>query len=203
MGLIDSRKWSDLIKQIAGTHNMIPVKMFDANVDSVNVEKRTCQVTSIDPTLTIDDLEVRYMSDISDGEENVPEKDSTVTVIFSSLTTPVIVSNSWLTRKTIIIGDQQWNIIDGKQTFNDGSYGGIPIVKDPENSNAGLLKKINDLEKKINDLIQIFINWIPVPNDGGAALKTLLSSWLIDIILTQESDISNPNIVHGKKLDDA
>jgi hypothetical protein len=159
------------------------------------------------------------MLEISDGDCNKPQVGSTVTIVFSDFTEPYIVKTTWLDEKTVIVGDQLYQIKDGKQTFNDGKYGGIPKIIDPDDSNVGLLKKINQLEdtlNKVNDRINGFINthktptWTVVPQDGGLALQTAISTWLatptgqpIDDInpLTEQSDIENPSIIHGDKID--
>lgn len=36
---------------------------------------------------------------------------------------------------------------------------------------------INELKDSLTELKQIFTSWTPVPNDGGAALKTSVSGW--------------------------
>lgn len=179
-----------------------PVKYCDVTVDSVNEDEKTCLVSSCDGSHSIDSLEVRYMPEVSDGTEDVPEVGSTVVVVFTELTQPVIISTSWLTRKTLIVGNQSFEMKDGLQKFNEGEFGGIPIVKDPDDSNAGLLKRINLLEDIINDLQSKFAAWVVVPNDGGLALKTILTStppvWNVpNLTSTTESQISNPSITHG------
>lgn len=72
-----------------------------------------------------------------------------------------------------------------------------------QGENKGMLKieptidKLNAIENKINDLIQVFTSWIPVSQDGGAALKSALSSFVSQQLqLTQIDDLENKNIVH-------
>lgn len=190
-----------LLEKAAGVYGTARVKLMDVTVKSVNKEERYCIVNSLDGTQNIDGLKVRLALEICDGDLDYPEERSTITIAFTDFTEPYMVSATWLSQKTVIVGNQAWDIIDGKQTFNDGAYGGIPIVKDPANANNGLTKHYNDIEKKLNDLITVFNSWTPVPNDGGAALKTALATWVAqNLTLTQEADISNPNIVHGKTL---
>lgn len=81
-------------------------------------------------------------------------------------------------------------IEDDVWTWNDGNNKGL--VKMP-----AAKEQYNKIENKLNQLIQIFSGWIPVPNDGGAALKTALGTWVSqNLTLTEESDIENTKIKH-------
>jgi hypothetical protein len=61
---------------------------------------------------------------------------------------------------------------NGKITFKiDDTEGGDFAVRYNE-----LEAAYNELNDKYNDLISRFNAWTPIPNDGGAALKTLLSA---------------------------
>lgn len=69
--------------------------------------------------------------------------------------------------------------------------------------NKGIVKvepttdKLNALEQSINDLKQIFTSWTPSPQDGGAALKSVVSSWAgQQLTETQISDLENEKITH-------
>lgn len=74
--------------------------------------------------------------------------------------------------------------------FNEGLNKGM--VKAPE-----LTKKLNALEKQLNDLKQIFSTWTPVSQDGGAALKGVISSWAGNSLLeTEQTEIENEKIKH-------
>jgi hypothetical protein len=82
--------------------------------------------------------------------------------------------------------------------FNDGEYGGIPKVVDPENSNAGLLKKYNDLEEKLNTILSILKSTtIPLAPTGTYPFAPLYSS-VNPLSLTLKSEIENKSISHGK-----
>lgn len=74
--------------------------------------------------------------------------------------------------------------------FNGGKNEGIPIS--PE-----LTKRLNAVEKDLNMVKQIFATWSPMPNDGGAALKTAIATWSGQrITVTKQSDIEDPKIKH-------
>ena len=74
--------------------------------------------------------------------------------------------------------------------LNGGDNGGLVNVKD-------LTDKLNNLEKDINKLKQVFTLWTPVPQDGGSALKTGIGSWAAQqLVQTQVSDIEDDKITH-------
>lgn len=74
--------------------------------------------------------------------------------------------------------------------LNGGNYGGLPQIEK-------LVDKYNQIEKSINDLKQIFASWTPVSNDGGAALKALVVTWLTAIVQTQKQELENTTVKHG------
>ena len=78
----------------------------------------------------------------------------------------------------------------GKITINGGKLGGLIKIKD-------LVDKVNKIEDDINTLKQDFSTWVPVPNDGGAALKTASASWAgQQIQKTQVDDIEDKKVTH-------
>jgi hypothetical protein len=213
-GEINYREIGNNIRKAAGTFGLAPVVLYDAEVKSVDEQTRTCIVDSITGNKELIGKKVRLMSELSDGDLNIPSVGETVTVMYNDFTSPIIVNASWLSKKIIIVGDQGYSNDGTNQIFNDGGYGGIPIVKDPDNSNAGLLKKINQLEQKYNDLsikhnaLQSSYNshthiYSPGPSSPIATATPIPTSSANGeqiAPLTFESDISNPNITHGKKL---
>ena len=75
-------------------------------------------------------------------------------------------------------------------TFNDGTNKGIVKV-DP------LLNKINAMESEINQLKSLLSAWVPVPTDGGAALKAVIATWSAQTITpTILNDLENTKIKH-------
>lgn len=73
-------------------------------------------------------------------------------------------------------------------SVNGGELGGLPIT-------LNLVKCLNTIEQDLNSLKQAIQSWAPVPQDGGASLKSSLVNWLGQgIIETKESDIENTKI---------
>ena len=63
-----------------------------------------------------------------------------------------------------------------------------------------VVERLNAIEEDLNALRAAFNKWIPSPNDGGAALQTILTNklggWAAqDIAKTKISDLENPEIV--------
>ena len=75
--------------------------------------------------------------------------------------------------------------------FLDGTFGGLIKIDD-------YVTQTLKAQNKINDLITDIGAWVPVPNDGGAALKTALAIWLAtNITVTVKADVENTKITHG------
>lgn len=70
----------------------------------------------------------------------------------------------------IDVGDMSAHIDKSTVTFNGGKLGGLVKVED-------LTKRLNIIEKDINKLKSAMSGWTPVPQDGGAALKSAAAAW--------------------------
>lgn len=72
--------------------------------------------------------------------------------------------------------------------YHGGNLGGMVKVDD-------LVVKLNAIEQDLNNLKTIFSTWAPIPNDGGAALKSTASNWYgQQLKTTQKSDLENTKI---------
>lgn len=77
-----------------------------------------------------------------------------------------------------------------KLIINEGENGSLVKIE-------ALKERLNTCEKKFNDLINAFSNWIPIPNDGGAALKTSVASWISTRMQeTKVEDLEDDKITH-------
>jgi len=213
-------------KLATDTQDYVKVKIFDAVVQSGSIDEDnfTCVVDSVDST--INNLQVRYHLCVSDGEINTPEDGSTVTIAKTAFTDPYIVKSTDLKSKVIAVGNQVYSNDGNVQAFyfykdKKSEFGGIPKVIDTLNPTQGLLKKINNLEEDLNSLksdytqllsIVTALNTVlsglggaPVPASALApfftGFITAFQQYSIDIIKpTTQSEIENPNIIHGLKL---
>lgn len=194
-----------LIQKLAGTFGTAKVKLMDVTVRTVDKGTNTCIVDSLDGTHDVDGLKVRLALEVCDGNLEYPEPDSTITIAFTDFTEPYMVSATWLTEKDVTVGDQCWNIQDKKQYFNSDKYGGLIIVKDPDNSNAGLLKIITDLQNQVNKLTDNWNNFCSTYAPGSPSTTglpaTLASSTVTpDLTVATEDLLVNPSVFHGKKV---
>jgi hypothetical protein len=62
---------------------------------------------------------------------------------------------------------------------------------------APMADSVNEIKDDSNNLKDLISSWTPVPNDGGLALKTLLTSWAASLIV---EDISASKIDEIKTL---
>lgn len=165
------RSITTAIKRMAGTWNQQNIKVGTGNVVSVNAEERTCMV------LTDNDVEIncKLMAQIGDGMLLIPSVDSTVLILYATYTDAYVMMCSDV----------------DSISFKGSELGGLVKVVD-------LTSRLNKIEQDINNLKQAFSNWVVVPSDGGAALKTVAASWYgSQLTKTQRSDIENENVTHG------
>ena len=205
----DKEIFKKAVRMCAGTNLQVPVQIFDAIVqpNSQNSDTLTCFVDSIDST--INNLEVRYMLCIDDGELDVPEDGSLVTIAKTAFTDPYIVKSTSLKSKVITIGSQSYSNDGVVQDFEfysksgvEGSFGGFIKDIDPEDPTKGLLKKINNLENLLNDLITKYNLHVHTGGtiSGSTGIPTVVeTNPIYPITPTQRTDIENPNIIHGLK----
>ena len=75
-------------------------------------------------------------------------------------------------------------------TFNGGDNGGLINI-------ATLVTKVNTLESDLNALKAAITAWIPVPTDGGTALKVITTAWAASQITpTVQAEIEDTNVSH-------
>lgn len=165
------RSLKNAIQRMAGTFNKQYLTLTSGNIVSVDNTTRQCVV------LLDNDVEVscKLMAAVGDGLYLIPSVDSTVAVIYGTYEDAYIIMCSDV----------------DSISFKGSELGGLVKVID-------LVSQLNTIQNGINDLKNIFSSWTPVPNDGGAVLKTLLSTWQNKLLnLTQRSDIENTSVSHG------
>lgn len=61
-----------------------------------------------------------------------------------------------------------------------------------------LVGKINALENDLNNLKTVLTTWVPVPMDGGAVLKALVTAWGTQMIMpiTTANDLKDSKVKH-------
>lgn len=90
-------------------------------------------------------------------------------------------------------GSKKINISNTAIVHNNGSNDGLVKVN-------AILTKVNNIENKVNAILTMLGTWVPVANDGGAALKALYTAssltTLSALIATIKADIENPDVTH-------
>ena len=113
--------------------------------------------------------------------------------------------------KTVIIGyinKNQVAEIGGFRTYSTDSYGNVTgYTYLRSNGDMELLGNTNfavkynelanvfdELQSDINTLKNLFATWVPVPTDGGTALKTITATWSATPIIEDITTVKNDKI---------
>jgi hypothetical protein len=102
------------------------------------------------------------------------------------LTCPEVVVNS----KKVMIESGELSIDADSTIFNGGDNLGVPKSK-------SVAQKLAKIEGQLNELKAVFTSWIPVPTDGGAALKAAVTTWAADLMTPTVADnLENKSVKH-------
>lgn len=180
-------KIKDAIREIAGKElSWLRV----AKVVSCNGYKCTVMIGS----LRLEDVRLRAV--VNDKEDKVlltPKIGSMVLVYDLSagrLRDLVVLSMSEVEKIEIKAGNTTIDIDNNGIILNGGNLDGLVKAQ-------ALTDRLNALENDINNLKSAALGWMPVPQDGGEALKVALSAWTgSQLTITQKSDIENTKIKH-------
>lgn len=147
----------------------------------VDESKKTC-IVKIDK---VDYPDIRLNSIITDTSDThsyiVPETDSWVIVSFLENSETDGFLSAFSEIKKVVIKATEF-------VFNDGELKGMVKIEP-------LITKLNNVEKAVNSLKQVFSSWTPVAQDGGAALKAAVASWANQQLTeTKIDDLENPKI---------
>lgn len=179
------------IKQLAGTHNRDDVFSFDCTVDSVSEDDFECDVTAIGGNATTKIPSVRLAAEANDGFTLIPSVGSTVTVTVTTRGLAYVSMFSDIDKVIVVINETKLVIEDGKITFNDGSFEGLVKVVE-------LTEKLNNLEKKVNDMISKYdTHTHPGVTAGFASSGPIAGAPITPLTATVQSDIENDKIIHG------
>ncbi len=139
----------------------------------VDKEKRTCTLV---PSGDFAERPVRLqpLMDSKRGLVVIPVEGSQIAVTFTNKNTAILVASE-----------------DIEEVIYQGGENGGLINIEP------LTSKINTLESDLNNLKTAIASWVPVPNDGGASLKALITSYAASsITLTTRNDIEDTKFQH-------
>ena len=172
--------------------SLIKYGITEGIITSVDETQFTCsiQITGYGQTATYNDVPLKVIKSSNASIIEIPEINSDCLFVFRNYSKdlPVLISAVLISKFIIIIGSSQILIKDELIQFNGGKNNGLVIGKN-------LVEQLNNLENDLNILKTAFNAWAPVPNDGGAALKTISANWAGNSLsLSQESQIENKKI---------
>jgi hypothetical protein len=162
---------------IRGLRNMFkcPVIIEPCVVQSVDDDKLTCVVVPLDgPEI----LDVRLKAGIDEVQDGLVQKPTIGSIVLVAL-----IGNDQDTRFVIAFSSVDQTL------FNGGLNGGLINIQ----TLITELGKTNSLVNAIKDSLS---NWVPVPNDGGAALKNLVNANLPGKNTGDFSDMEDDKVKH-------
>lgn len=150
---------------------------------AVNVDEatRTCDLEPIEDNAPRAGIRLQSAESGTTGIVLIPKEGSFIVASFFDKRTGFVSLTSEL-EKILIDTDLV--------QYNGGDNGGLINIDD-------LVSQLNKIETDINTLKSIFTTWIPVANDGGAALKALLASFSSSSLTpTVSTDMEDTKVTH-------
>lgn len=161
------------IQKIAGSENDDKVRLLQCTVNSVDIDNRTANVTTITGYVKVD-IDAQLQAGVADGLVITPAIGSMVFVFLSKYTLPFIIQYSDFVSLTI----------------NGDEFGGLVKVIE-------LTNKINSLENKVNDIINIFATHTHGVISAGSPTSPTSTPVTGNLVVTQQSEIENTIVKHG------
>lgn len=200
----------DAIMILAGTKNKDVIRVYVGEVDSVDVDERSCSINvlSADAEYILPDC--MLSAGDGDGFIKIPAIGSDVLVIETVRSGRYVLMTSDLDQvlniapevsiesgnATVKVSDNGKVAIDaetsinGQTTVNNGLNGGVP-------TSLSIATKLNALELKINVIIAAISAAPVVAGDGGASFKTAVSAAIVgNLPLTIKTQLENSKFKH-------
>ena len=164
-----------------------------AKVTAVDLQNFSVDVEPVGEMAEVFDARLRAALESSDaGLILIPKVGSTVliTAINNNWNSAFMSLPSELDKILVKVENSTAEISAEEIKFNGGSLGGLVKVKE-------LQAQLNKTNAVVQALMQTLITWVPVPSDGGAALKTAMQGALTGKAVGDFSNIENSKITHG------
>jgi molybdopterin-binding protein len=151
-------------------------------VVSVNTEDMSAEI-DVQTGPNLFDIRMRAVIDKSaTGILITPKTESYVLVLMMGNMDGFIVAYSEI---------DEFKVITPAIQLGGDAFGGIPKVE-PIN------EQLNAVKSQLNELKTLLNSWIPVPTDGGAALKAVITTWSASsMALSTKADFENEKVKHG------
>ncbi|MCF0184088.1 MAG: hypothetical protein HUK01_07120 [Bacteroidaceae bacterium] len=179
----------ELIRQLAqhGTSQSV----FVGKVTAVDRQARTCDVEPIDEDAPVPAVNLQANQESGLGVVMTPRVGSYVVVaMLGGYASGVVVLTEDIERLDVKIGQKTVAVSEDGIVMNGGDMGGMVKIQE-------LTQKLNNLENDINTLKDAMTGWVPVPQDGGAALKSAVSAWSGGRLTpSQRGDYEDENVKH-------
>jgi hypothetical protein len=176
----------------------IPLQVETGKVISVDDAKRTCVVDPEDGRAKVEDVRLQSVEAINGQKLGLLIKPSVGSYVCYALIENDKAQN-YITETSEIdellieneAGVSLKVLADGTLLLNgDGNKGVVKV--------DALVQELDDIKQDINALKNVFFGWVPVPNDGGAALKAAAGSWFgQQMINTNSNSLQNQKVKHG------
>lgn len=152
-----------------------PVVIEPGTVVSVNEDDLTCVVNPTDGPQIFDVRLKAAIDGVKDGVVQIPTLNSTVLI--------AMIGNEANTRFIIAFGSVSKIVING------GSKGGLINIQT-------LIEQLNKTNEVVNAIKNSLTGWTPMPNDGGAALKTYATSQIGSKATGDFSNMEDNKVLH-------
>lgn len=166
-----------------------------------NIEAQLCIVTAVDAAARTVDCEpldesapllgvnLQANQGLTSGMVLIPKVGSYVIVaLMNDGVNGCVIATEEVERMELVIGEARVEVTEDGIVLNGGNLGGMVKVE-------ALTSRINNIENDLNTLKEVFAKWVPAPQDGGAALKGVISSWASEtLVLTERGDYENEKV---------
>lgn len=177
---------------LAGTAGMKATRFLTAEVKSVDEDNRTCVAVGVMDNEEITYNDVNLSTERNDGVIEIPAIDSTIMIAKMPDGETYVIKCSDVTKWICFIDSgNKLEFSSSGWVWNGGSLGGMAKT-------AALATQLNNVENKVNSILLVLgTTWVPIANDGGAALKTLCVPPLTTpLTTTTQAGIEDTKIKH-------
>lgn len=166
-----------------------------------NIEAQLCTVTAVDAAARTVDCEpldesapllgvnLQANQGLTSGMVLIPKVGSYVIVaLMNDGVNGCVIATEEVERMELVIGKTSVLVTEDGIVLNGGNLGGMVKVE-------ALTARLNGIEGSINELKAALSGWVPVSQDGGAALKGAISNWASEtLVLTERGDYENEKV---------
>jgi len=161
-----------------------------AKVISVDENRRTANCEPLNGDAIFKNCRLNAQENNENGFVFIPKINSIVIIMKIDENKAYVAMFSEIEKVLQKVGNTEIEINSSEIIFNKGNNGGL--IKISEN-----VSKLNKLESEINELKALLSAWVPIPLDGGAALKAVITQWSLQLLQpTVRNELENTKIKH-------